>query len=54
PLNPQKFSARLLCRDLQVIERTWRYLKVPCVIEFWDENGGAASGEIELAALNIP
>ncbi|SOJ56246.1 hypothetical protein MSIMFB_03719 [Mycobacterium simulans] len=54
PINPQKFSARLLCRDLQVIERTWRYLLVPCAIEFWDEDGGAAFGEIELAALNIP
>ncbi|OSC39856.1 FcoT family thioesterase [Mycobacterium decipiens] len=54
PINPQKFSARLLCRDLQVIERKWRYLLVPCAIEFWDEYGGAASGEIELAALNIP
>lgn len=54
PVDPQKFSARLLCQDLQVIERTWRYLRVPCVIEFWDDNGGAASGEVELAALNIP
>ncbi|CAM4312425.1 FcoT-like thioesterase domain protein [Mycobacterium basiliense] len=54
PINPGKFSARLLCRDFQVIERTWRYLRVPCAIEFWDDDGGAASGEIELAALNIP
>lgn len=54
PLNPEKFSARLVCQDLQVIDRTWRYLKVPCAIEFWDDDGGAAIGEIELAALNIP
>lgn len=54
PINPQKFSARLLCENFQVIERTWRYLLVPCAIEFWDEDGGAASGEIELVALNIP
>ena len=54
PINAHKFSARLLCRDFQIIERTWRYLLVPCAIEFWDENGGAASGEIELAVLNIP
>lgn len=54
PINAHKFSARLLCRDFEVIERSWRYLKVPCSIEFWDEQGGAASGEIELAALNIP
>lgn len=54
PINPRKFSARLLCHDLQVVERRWRYLLVPCAIEFWDEDGGAASGEIELAALNIP
>lgn len=54
PINAHKFSARLLCKDFEVIERTWRYLKVPCAIEFWDDDGGAASGEIELAALNIP
>ncbi|MEI7714530.1 MAG: FcoT family thioesterase [Mycobacterium sp.] len=54
PINAQKFSARLLCKDFEVIERTWPYLKVPCAIEFWDEQGGAASGEVELAALNIP
>lgn len=54
PINAQKFSARLLCKDFEVIERTWRYLSVPCTIEFWDEDGGAASGEVELAALNIP
>ncbi len=54
PINAHKFSARLLCTDLEVIERSWRYLKVPCAIEFWDEQGGAASGEVELAALNIP
>ncbi|MBY0443227.1 MAG: FcoT family thioesterase [Mycobacteriaceae bacterium] len=54
PINPQKFSARLLCQNFQVIERSWRYLLVPCTIEFWDEDGGAASGEIDLAALNIP
>ena len=54
PINAHKFSARLLCKDFEVIERSWRYLKVPCAIEFWDEQGGAASGEVELAALNIP
>lgn len=54
PVNAEKFSARLLCKDFEVIERTWRYLKVPCTIEFWDEDGGTASGEVELAALNIP
>ncbi|WP_373202246.1 FcoT family thioesterase [Mycobacterium marinum] len=54
PINPAKFSARLQCRNLQVVQRTWRYLLVPCAIEFWDEDGGAASGEVELAALNIP
>ncbi|HET7740220.1 MAG TPA: FcoT family thioesterase, partial [Mycobacterium sp.] len=54
PINAQKFSARLLCKDFEVIERTWRYLNVPCTIEFWDEDGGAASGEVVLAALNIP
>lgn len=54
PINAHKFSARLLCRDFEVIDRSWRYLKVPCAIEFFDEDGGAASGEVELAALNIP
>ncbi|MCV7228492.1 FcoT family thioesterase [Mycolicibacterium komossense] len=54
PINAPKFSARLLCKDFEIVERTWRYLKVPCTIEFWDEDGGAASGDVELAALNIP
>lgn len=54
PINANKFSARLLCKDFEVIERSWRYLKIPCAIEFWDEEGGSASGEVELAALNIP
>lgn len=54
PINAHKFSARLLCHDFEVIERSLRYLKVPCAIEFWDDDGGAASGEVELAALNIP
>lgn len=54
PINAEKFSARLLCKDFQVIERSLRYLLVPCVIEFWDGVGGVASGEVELAALNIP
>ncbi|BDB41157.1 MULTISPECIES: FcoT family thioesterase [Mycobacterium] len=54
PINAQKFSARLLCQNFKVIDRTLRYLSVPCAIEFWDEYGGSASGEVELAALNIP
>lgn len=54
PINARKFSARLHCKDFEVVERSWRYLKIPCAIEFWDEQGGAASGEVELAALNIP
>lgn len=54
PIDAHKFSARLLCKDFEVIERSWRYLKIPCAIEFWDEQGGSASGEVELAALNIP
>jgi hypothetical protein len=54
PIHAQKFSARLLCKNFRVVERTLRYLSVPCAIEFWDEYGGAASGEVELAALNIP
>lgn len=54
PINAQNFSARLLCKDFRVIDRSLRYLLVPCAIEFWDEHGGAAFGEVELAALNIP
>ncbi|MEE6177658.1 FcoT family thioesterase [Mycobacterium sp. 050134] len=54
PINAESFSARLLCKDFRVIERTLRYLLVPCVIEFWDGIGGAAYGEVELAVLNIP
>jgi hypothetical protein len=54
PINAHNFSARLLCKDFEVIERSWRYLKIPCAVEFWDEWGGDASGEVELAALNIP
>ncbi|TGD84435.1 hypothetical protein BayCH28_25775 [Mycolicibacterium sp. CH28] len=54
PINAHRFSARLICKDFEVVDRRWRYLKVPCSIEFWDADGGAASGEVELAALNIP
>lgn len=54
PINAQSFSARLVSADFEVIERTMRYLKVPCAIEFWDDAGGAASGEVELAVINIP
>lgn len=54
PINPQKFSARLVSQDFQIVERTSRYLLLPSTIEFWDENGGAATGEVELVALNIP
>ncbi len=54
PINAHRFSARLVCKDFEVVERSWRYLKVPCAVEFWDSDGGSASGEVELAALNIP
>lgn len=54
PINALNFSARLVCQNFRVIERSWRYLLIPCAIEFWDQDGGAASGEVELAALNIP
>ncbi len=54
PINAESFSARLLCKDFQVIDRSIRYLSIPCSIEFWDGIGGAAYGEVELAALNIP
>ncbi|OBK23991.1 hypothetical protein A5635_18380 [Mycobacterium asiaticum] len=54
PIHAQKFSARLLCQNFKVMERSLRYLSVPCAIEFWDEFGGAATAEVELAALNIP
>lgn len=53
-IHAQQFSARLLCQDFEVVDRRLRYLSIKCGIEFWDEFGGAASGEVELAALNIP
>lgn len=54
PIDANKFSARLECRNFEIVQRTVRYLRVPCAIEFWDEQGGSAFGEFELAALNIP
>lgn len=54
PINPRAFSARLLCQDLRIVDQKSRYLLVPSTVEFWDEDGGAASGEVELVALNIP
>lgn len=54
PINATKFRGRLQCQNLEIVERTVRYLRVPCAIEFWDEHGGSAYGEFELAALNIP
>lgn len=54
PIDASKFSGRLHCKNLEIVERSVRYLRVPCVIEFWDEHGGSAAGEFELAALNIP
>jgi FcoT-like thioesterase domain len=54
PIDPQKFSARLLSRDFEIVERTCRYLLFSNTIEFWDENDGAATGEFEIAILNIP
>ncbi|BBY33245.1 hypothetical protein BST33_11140 [Mycolicibacter minnesotensis] len=54
PIDATNFFGRLHCTNLEVVERSVRYLRVPCAIEFWDEHGGSASGEFELAALNIP
>lgn len=53
-INAEKFSARLVSKDFRLMERSLRYLLVPCAIEFWDDNGGAASAEVELAVFNIP
>ncbi|AKN17008.1 hypothetical protein B586_11340 [Mycobacterium haemophilum DSM 44634] len=54
PINPRKFSARMVSRDFEIVERTWRYLLFSNTIEFWDENGGAATGDFEISILNIP
>lgn len=54
PINAQNFSARLLSSGLRVVERSVRYVSAPCIIEFWDDHGGSALAEIELAALNTP
>ncbi|WP_424399102.1 FcoT family thioesterase [Mycobacterium uberis] len=53
-INPQKFSARLHVHNLRIVDRTWRYLQLSNTIEFWDDNGGSATGEFEVAILNIP
>jgi len=53
-IHAPKFSARLLCNNFEVVDRRVRYLSIDCAIEFWDEFGGSSSGEVELAALNIP
>ena len=53
-INPQKFSACLHTHDLHVVERTFRYLQLSNTIEFWDDNGGSATGNFEIAILNIP
>jgi len=53
-INPRDFQARLWAGDFQIIEKTWRYLQVRCTIEFWDRDGGAATGDFEIAVINIP
>ena len=53
-INPRKFSARLHTHDLRIVERSWRYLQLSNTIQFWDDNGGFATGEFEIAILNIP
>ncbi|OBA72850.1 hypothetical protein A5641_07265 [Mycobacterium sp. 1554424.7] len=54
PINPQSFAARLWCNDFRIIYGKLRYLQFSCTTEFWDADGGSASSEIELAALNTP
>jgi hypothetical protein len=54
PIDARKLSARLLVCDFQIVERTRRYLQLESFVEFWDQDGGAAHGEFELAVLNIP
>ncbi|MFW3112487.1 hypothetical protein MHAE_01820 [Mycobacterium haemophilum DSM 44634] len=44
----------MVSRDFEIVERTWRYLLFSNTIEFWDENGGAATGDFEISILNIP
>ncbi|WP_078324722.1 FcoT family thioesterase [Mycobacteroides salmoniphilum] len=53
-INSQNFQARMWAGDFQVIERSLRYLQVRSTIEFWDQDGGSATGDFELAVLNIP
>lgn len=53
-IDARRFSARLRAHDFHIVERTWRYLQFQSVVEFWDEDGGSATGEFEIAVLNLP
>ncbi|WP_100482326.1 FcoT family thioesterase [Mycobacteroides abscessus] len=53
-VNPRQFSARLQARDFHIVDRSWRYLQFHSTIEFWDQDGGPAAGEFDIAVLNIP
>lgn len=53
-VDSRHFSARLQARDFHIVDRSSRYLQFHSTIEFWDESGGSASGEFEIAVLNIP
>ncbi|SKV74403.1 Probable fatty acyl CoA thioesterase type III FcoT [Mycobacteroides abscessus subsp. abscessus] len=53
-VNPRQFSARLQARDFHIVDRSWRYLQFHSTIEFWDQDGGSAAGEFDIAVLNIP
>ncbi|MBL1368265.1 hypothetical protein JL858_18920, partial [Acinetobacter baumannii] len=45
---------RLQARDFHIVDRSWRYLQFHSTIEFWDQDGGSAAGEFDIAVLNIP
>ncbi|EFV14577.1 FcoT family thioesterase [Segniliparus rugosus] len=53
-IDARRFSARLRAHDFRIVERTWRYLQFQSVVEFWDQDGGLAAGEFEIAVLNLP
>ncbi|SLC90481.1 FcoT family thioesterase [Mycobacteroides abscessus] len=53
-VNPRQFSARLQARDFHIVDCSWRYLQFHSTIEFWDQDGGSAAGEFDIAVLNIP
>ena len=54
PIHAKQFSARLLCQNFEIMERSCALSFGPLRHRIRDEFGGSATAEVELAALNIP